>query len=159
MKIKSIIWSFDFIIAFLLAVVLEVYMPNLVSNSLVKEIYNVGISVLSIIFSIYFTALTIIISSGDNEFILFLEEEKTFTALLAILKYTLIVLFLALVYSIGIFAATVSFLDVKWQHQQKEFCVVFAFLFSYSLLATVGSISNSIVYASKRIQFLRLTRK
>ncbi len=56
-----------------LAIVSAIFLPSCVSNDLVAGYYSIGISVLSIVFSIYFAALAIIIASPPDDFVKFME--------------------------------------------------------------------------------------
>lgn len=74
-KLKMIV-GFDLILSLVIVTALILCLPGDLSNSFSRDIYNVGISVLSIVFSIFIAALGIIMSSGSDDFIAFLEEEK-----------------------------------------------------------------------------------
>ncbi len=78
-KVKSIIVSWDFILAVLIFVVLFISLPEYISLKVIEKVSNVYITILSITFSIFFAAFAIILSSSENEFILFLEEGGFFS--------------------------------------------------------------------------------
>src|SRR5262245_61894272 len=100
MKIRSVLMSWDILAAAIIAVVLYFVLPDRVNNAFASTLYGVGITVLSIIFSVYFAALAIIISSGDNDFIHFLEEKGSYTRLINSFRFSLILLFVSLISSI-----------------------------------------------------------
>jgi hypothetical protein len=75
-QVQSLFFSPDFIASSLIAMVLFISAPEKIDLGYVKEIFGIAIAVLSIIFSVYFAALAVVITSGDNEFIRFLEEDK-----------------------------------------------------------------------------------
>src|SRR4051794_30824032 len=100
MKLRNIILSYDFVIASTTTLFAALFMPTWIKAAFAAAFYNTGITVLSIIFSLFFAALAIIMSSTDNEFIHFLEEGKYFTRLMLSFKFTLIVLFISLIYAI-----------------------------------------------------------
>ncbi len=85
MKLRNIL-SWDLIIAVIFALIAALLLPCYVSNKFTHEVYGVGITILAIIFSVYFAALAIIMSSSDNEFLKFFEEIKGFSKLISSFK-------------------------------------------------------------------------
>jgi len=156
MKIKYILLSWDFITALLLAIVSFFALPYWVSSTFAKDIYGVGISVLSIVFSVYFAALAIIMSSSDDDFVKFLEEEKQYTTIISSFEFSLLVLFLALVYSLGLYAFTSFWLTNNCINQELWWMVAFTFLFFYGLFAAVSSTRDAINYSKYRTKFLNI---
>lgn len=161
MKIKDIILSWDFIIAITTTLITALFLPNYLKCNFCSSFYNIGITVLSIIFSLFFASLAIIMTSSDNDFITFLEEEGDFSALLNTFKVTLIMLFISLIYSIVAY--------IYSEYSVKEFgekikqlkvgFLIFQFLFSYSMLATAISVKDTIVFSNFRSRFLKMKRK
>lgn len=158
MKIKDIIISWDFYISFLIAIVLWLIFPFWISNQFTTTLYEIGISVLSIIFSVFFAALAIIISSSDDDFVRFLEETGDYTAIIDTFKFSLSVLFIALLYSIILKAITSYWISLKFINQQFYFVVIFGFLFFYGLFATFNSTCDAIVYSKFRTKYLKLNK-
>ncbi|RXM42262.1 hypothetical protein BOW57_17080, partial [Flavobacterium sp. YO64] len=78
-RVKSFIYCWDFGIAFFATLITYYFLPDYINMKFTLSFYNVAMTVLSIIFSLFFTAMAIIMSSSDNDFIEFLEETKTFT--------------------------------------------------------------------------------
>lgn len=159
MKIKDIIISWDFILAVIIAVGLTFVSSFWVSNTFVLTAYEIGISVLSIVFSVFFAALAIIISSSDDDFVNFLEEEGDYTAIIQTFKFSLLLLFIALVYSIILTLITSYWLNNEHKNQQYYFIVIFTFLFSWSLFATLNSALDAIKYSTYRTQYLNTKKK
>jgi hypothetical protein len=155
MRVASIVRSWDIWVAFFIAALAWFVMPSIVKNDLVINLYNVGISVLSIVFSVFFAALTIIISSGDNEFIEFLEETGDYTIIISSFKASLVILFLALLYSLLIYAATAVWASSNAIGQNSLWFILFVFLFIYGLTSTALSAFDAIRYASVRVRFLK----
>lgn len=155
---KTYIKSPDFILALLLALILYLTLPVYIDANFTSSIYNIGITVLSIIFSLFFAALAIIMSSTDNDFILYLEEEKHFTSLISTFKVVLVFLFLSLILSIVLFAINDYYIKTNVNNpQQHKFCLIsFLSIFTYSLIATALSILDTINFTSFRTRFLSL---
>lgn len=99
-QLKSLLISSDFIIALVLSIVVLILNPEKIKLGIAKEIFEVAIAVLSIVFSVYFAALAVVITSGDNEFIKFLEKDGSYSHIIWTLKITLLLLFFALIVSI-----------------------------------------------------------
>ena len=162
MKISNIILSWDFVIAIILTLVTALILPSYLELEFCKSFFSIGISVLSIIFSIFFAALAIIMASSDNDFIEFLEENGDFTALLDTFKITLVMLFVSLIYSIILYVITdyyISTLNCQTVNQHKTFFLIFEFLFCYSLLATGLSVKDTIIFSNFRARYLSQKNK
>lgn len=155
--IRKYLLSLDTIVALVLSIVGCLVLPRWVDVGQCKDIFNIGISVLSIVFSIFFASLAFIISSSDDEFVLFMEQNSGFTTLINTFKITLWSLFIALIYSLVMYSiATFKIVDELFYH-----CSVvcsFIFVFFYSLTATMMSTKDSIRYAQKRAQFVLIQR-
>lgn len=155
MTLERIFFSIDFILALIVSCIIFIVLPYQVPNTIAQDIYFVGISVLSIVFSLYFAALAVIVSSGDNRFITFLElEGRYYTRLLATFKYSLIVILVSLIFSILMYCLTSFILSQEELSQSIWYLTFFSFLFSYSLLVALMSILDSINYAKYRAIYL-----
>ena len=161
MKISNIILSWDFVIAIVITLITALIIPSYLTVSFCSSFYNIGITVLSIVFSLFFAALAIIMASSDNDFIEFLEENNDFTALLNSFKITLIMLFVSLIYSIILFVISdfqnIELIPIPKQH--KIFFLIFEFLFSYSLFATGLSVKDTIVFSVYRAKYISKRNK
>lgn len=135
------------------AVALEMLLPEMLPNDLVKDYYNVGISVLSIVFSVFFAALAVIITASDDEFVTFLEVTGDYSRLVGTFKFTLGLLFAALILSILLYVYTAARIAHKILEQNKLCCTVFSFLFFWSLLAAFLSSYDAIKYSEFRKRF------
>jgi len=157
MKISNIILSWDFVIAIILTLVTALILPSYLELEFSKSFYSTGITVLSIVFSIFFAALAIIMASSDNDFIEFLEENGDFTALLDTFKITLVMLFVSLIYSIVLYVITdykLTTIKCEPVKQHKTYFLIFEFLFCYSLLATGLSVKDTIIFSNLRARYL-----
>ena len=160
MKIKNIIFSWDLAFTIILTILTYCFFPTNLKNELTKDIFGVGISILSIVFSVFFAALAIIISSGDNEFINFIESNGNhFTKIITSFKYSLLLLFLGLLYSVIVYTYTSNLLSNKILLQSKWILIIFVFIFFYGLFASVNSTLDAIKYAEFRTRFLLIIQK
>ncbi|MBM7855043.1 hypothetical protein JOC37_001426 [Desulfohalotomaculum tongense] len=159
MKLKNIFLCWDFITATAITLILWLLLPSSVAGTFAKDIYGIAIPVLSIVFSVYFAALAIIISSGDNDFISFLEEDGSYTEIINSFKYSLIITLISLVFSILLFGFTSYKLILSILSQNKNLFAVFVFLFSYSLFTVFNSSMDAITYVKYRIKFTEIKRQ
>lgn len=157
MKIREIVLSWDFVIAIVITPLTALLLPKRLSLDFCLAAYNIGITVLSIVFSIFFAALAIIISSSDNDFIDYLEKEGDYTALLNSFIITLIILFVSLIFSIVMAVITLYIIHNKPIDltQCNVSFLIFEFLFSYSLFATGLSVKDTIAFSKYRAKYLR----
>jgi len=158
MKLKDILISWDFIIAILITSGLYFLIDFWVDNAFVITAYQIGISVLSIVFSVFFAALAIIISSSDDDFVSFLDETGDYTAIISTFKFSLMILFFALVYSIVLTVITSYWINIGHKNQQFFFFILFTFLFSWGLFATLNSTLDAIKYSSFRTEYLKIKK-
>lgn len=159
-KVKMVLWSPDTGIATLVTVIVGICLPQILRADFAVSFYGVGISVLSIVFSLFFAALAIIMASPDNEFIDYLEEGGHYTDLMFTFKFTLIILFVSLGYSIILNVYTDFFAKTKGGdfHTSKIPFVIFVFLFTYSLVSTGLSVKDTLMFSKYRITFLNSKR-
>lgn len=160
-KIKSILLSYDTAVAFAITIVIMFFLPTTIRADFAMSFYSVGISVLSIVFSLFFTALAIIMSSSDNDFINYLEEKGRYSFLMFTFKVTLTSLFLSLCYSIFIYV----YMDFFIKHKSPDykisslFFLVFVLLFTYSLAASLLSVKDTISFSKYRLLYLNVLKK
>lgn len=162
MKPKNIILSWDMAAAGAVALTLALVLPSELKSDFCKDLYGIGITVLSIVFSLYAAALALLMTSPDDEFVRFLEEEGQYTELVRSFKFVLVVLFLALGVSIAWYGMTgywISAQPTGDSLQSKWWMITFAPLAVYALCATLLSMVDSIHYSNRRIEFLRITMK
>lgn len=157
--LKSIFFSWDFLLAIAIAIALYFFLPLLIPAKIVKPIYEVSISVLSVIFSVFFAALAVLITAGDNEFVRFLEEDGSYKKIIFTFKVTLILLFIALLFSIFSFVTILPFTETDIEFVYPKIMVVlFAFIVLYALLASISSTIDAIKYAEFRARYLEVTK-
>jgi len=159
MKVKNILIAWDIWAALIITVVLRLLSPCYLPLGIVKVLSAVATSILSIIFSVYFAALAIIITSGDNKFVLFLEEEGHYTAIVGTYKFTLILLFVSLVTAIFMFGLATIAIDRHYVLINAWPVLLSALLFLYSIFAVGNSAIEAITYSKFRVDFLNITRE
>jgi hypothetical protein len=156
MKLREILTSWDVLAAAAISLATALRVPQWAPNVLVKDFYGTGIAVLSIVFSVFFAALAIIMSSSDDDFVAFLEEEKGYTRIVNTFRFTLILLFVALLSGLFLYVYSSIRLQVKVECQSKWWSVVFEFLFLYSLLAALSGALDSVSYSKYRSRFISI---
>lgn len=153
MNLKDII-SWDLIVSLLLAGVSYYTMPKAIPHDLALTFYNTGVTVLSILFSVYFAALAIILSSSSDDFVKFLEKDGSYTSIIALYKYTIGVLFAGLVFSIIASMVTAYLIKGPELTQSKFFSSTFIALFFYGVFCSYNSAKDAILYSMYRLKFL-----
>lgn len=153
MTIRSFLLSWDIGAAAAVALLLWHFLPDQVSSAFCKEMYGVGISVLSILFSLWAAALALLMTSPDDAFVRFMEEHHDYAFLVATFKVTLVALFFALALSICLYGFTTLTLG-EGKTQSKVLVTGFSLVATYSLVAALLSMLDSIRYAERRVRFL-----
>lgn len=156
--VQRFLLSWDFFAAFLVALLINFYAPSNILNDFARDIYNVGITTLSIIFSAYFAALAIIVSLGDSEFIAFFDEDGDYTRLIKSFRLALLSLLVALLIAISFYAFTSFLFYGKHSEQPKVLLTLFSFSSIYGIIATFIAANDAINYALCRVKFLRFKR-
>lgn len=158
-KLKRIVISWDFIIAVFICVLLLFVLPGQISLPIIKNIFEMGISVLAIVFSVFFAALAVLITAGDNEFVRFLQEDNSYSQIVWSFKFTILSLFFALITSIVLFVGVLPFVDAALSYTFPKLGVIlYAFVAIYSLCAAANCTLDAIRYAEVRARFLQITK-
>lgn len=157
MKFKDIFSSWDFWLAIVFSLFASCLLPSEILNKTAASLFSIATSVLSIIFSIYFASLAIIIASPADDFVYFMEEDNLFSSLLSFFKFTLGLLFFGLIAAIIGYCSSTYIADLKGDKStQSEYIVcVYSFFFWYSLFASIISIGETIKYSRYRMKFLK----
>ena len=157
--LKSIFLTWDLYAGGAIILVISFLLPNKIALEVAKEIFLVSISALSIIFSVFFAALTVLISAGENEFVRFLEEEGTFKKIIWAFKATLALLFISLLASIILFIIVLNFVPYSdAYHFPKWGLMFYAFFAIYALLAAINSSFDAIKYSELRAKYIEATK-
>jgi hypothetical protein len=121
------------------------------------DLFGMGIGVLSITFSVLFASLAFIISSSDDSFVAFLEEDGgVFTEIVNTYTWTVGSLFIGLIYSIIVYSISAFKISIyDDQEINNLFIVIFGFLFFYGLIATLLSTTSAIKYTKRRIDYTK----
>jgi hypothetical protein len=148
----------DWPIALLLTVALGFLVPSNLSYYLANRIFEAAMAVLAIMFSVFFAALAVLITAGDNEFLKFLQEYHYYRPILWPFKVTLLLLFLALVASVSLFTATLSLANPDNDTVfPRVWLMLFGFLSFYALFAAIQATTGAVRYAEFRAKFLDLS--
>lgn len=159
MKARDVVLSWDFWCALIVAISTYYLLPAAPKTDFAKDLYGVGINVLSIVFAVYFAALAIIMASPDDDFILFMEEHGDYSHLVASLRFTQWALFFALLMSLGLYGWTSSRLSAKVEAQHRGWLVLFVFLFFYALFSAAATVHDAIQYSKYRTKFLKINKR
>jgi hypothetical protein len=157
---QSLFISLDFIASLAIAVAIAIFVPEKLKLEFTKDIFEVAIAVLSIVFSVYFAALAVVITSGDNEFIDFLEEEGAYSHIIWTFKITLLLLFVALMISILLFVIVLPFADFEIAKMwfPNWGLALYALIALWSLFAAAMATLDAITYAEYRARFIMIMR-
>lgn len=156
MKLRNILISPDLWISLAVAGVLFWILPTTVKITFFLTSYGVGITVLSIIFSLFFASLAIVMTSSDDDYVVILGELGVFRELRRTFEFTLGLLFISLLYSIAAYFISdyVRTITNGDYNGHKAFFVLFVFLFLYSLLAALPAVRHTIRFSQNRVDFL-----
>ncbi len=158
--LRSVIFAWDFGLSLALMVLVAFLMPNDVTVQIAKDVFEISVSVLAIVFSVFFAGLAVLITAGDNEFVRFLEEDGSYRAIIWTFKFTLFLLFCALLFAIVLFVSVLPFVNTQVVYIfPKWLLVVFGFVTQYSLFAAFNSSLDTIKYAEYRARFIEITQK
>lgn len=163
MKTKDIFLSWDFIIPVLITFIIAIISPFNLKPEIFKDLFNVAITVSSIVFSVFFGGLATIISTSDNKFVKFIEEDNIFTDLIENFKFSLLIIFIGLIFAIfGYLIASLNlpfyfFENFMIKYFNYTTLVIFSFLFLYGIFATFTSVLHAITFFKKRSEFMNLT--
>jgi hypothetical protein len=152
--VKTYIKSYDLWVAVIITTLLALSLPSEIRASFAKDLYGIGISVLSIVFSVSFAGMAVIMSATHDEFIVYLQEKQRFTQILNTFKFTLTILFLALVVAITAYAITAYRTVTGLEMQSRIWILIFSFLFIYSLAAALLASLDSVKFSTYRCLYL-----
>lgn len=152
--IKRIFVSYDFFLAIGGGVVIDLAFPKLLPASFAKDVYGSGMSVLAILFSVYFAALAIIMASSDDAFVAFLEEVGDYSRLIRTFRFSLTILFIALICSLVLYTRTAFLYAGHVMYQNKWWLVGFGFIFLWGLFAAATSTWDAIEYSKCRSRYV-----
>ncbi len=153
-RLKVVIFSWDTALAIGVIAGLFLTLPASLPLEFARDAYLAAISVLSIIFSVYFAALAVIIASTDDGFVCFLQSRGHYEKLMFSFGLTQLSLFSALIFSIGMYLFA-SFCIVSGETMQvKYYFLAFMGLFAYSLLAAFGATKDALKYSRRRAEYL-----
>lgn len=154
--LKTIFIAPDFIISLLISLGFYFSFSNsIINNVFVKDIYNIGISVMSIIFSIYFASFSFIISSSNDDFVRFLINKDRYKDIITLFKISLYIIFISLVFSIFSYINTAFLINESFSGQHKYYFSLFCFFFSWGLGTSLSISLETLKYAITRVNFIK----
>lgn len=154
-RLESIVVSWDWPAAALLTLLVAFLLPTGASYATANGVFAVSISVLSIVFSVFFAALAILITAGDNEFVKFLERGGLYKEIVWTFRLTFSLLAIALVFAIVLYVTSLVGATAEPPPvYPRNLFILFGFVGLYSLLAAVNSSLDIIKYAEFRAKFL-----
>ena len=83
MKTKDVVFSWDIFVSVILTILFCVFIPGNFKIEEASQLFLVSITVLAILFTIFLAVLVVMISSGDNEFLVFLEHSYSYKKILS----------------------------------------------------------------------------
>lgn len=154
-KLKTIFMAWDFLAALVGASIYGFLVNMPASAEIVKEITVLAVSTLSIIFSVYFAALAVLITSVDNDFVKFLQQFGAYSDLIWSFKFTFLVIFIGLLFSIVLYVTTLFEIPkpIPGVYPLK-IMFPYTFITIYALFCTVSASIDAIKYAEYRTKFL-----
>lgn len=158
-RIISLIWSWDTASALACFVSISTLMPPTIELKLSLSIHGLAISVLSIIFSVFFASLAFIISASNDQFVKYLESKGLYEELLWIFKWSLISLFVALMISISVFFIHSYFETKNIKLIDTDLIAFTSSLFVYSTMSAALVTWDTIKYAQRRARFLNIDHR
>lgn len=157
-RLESIFLSWDWPLAAIITGVLALSLPKGLTYTTANGIFEVSISVLSIVFSVFFAALAILITSGDNEFVRFLENDGLYQGIVNTFRITFASLAIALLAAILLFITSLPPTSSTHSPPYPSLLLIaFGFIGLYSLFAAISASFDIIKYAQFRAQFLQIS--
>lgn len=155
MRIREIFLCWDIWAAICLCILLFIILPPKISCSFAKDMSVTAINVLVIIFSVFFAVLSIMISSGTDDFIEFLEKKEDFTGIMINFKMTFKIIFGSLVLIIFYYGMLLRLIGKGMTTNSLWLFIFFSFLFLYSLFAFFNASLDAMTFSQYRVEFFK----
>lgn len=158
---KDVFTSLDMIAAIIVGIFSCYLLPpnDIIPGPMLKDIYSIAINVLAILFSMFFAALTIIVSINDSDFVSFLEEDYLLSDILRCFKFSLGITFIVLFITILLYIWTVFNSSNKYWGQYSGQFSLFLWAFSYSTFAMLLTAKDAIRLFYSRVKYVRIMRE
>jgi hypothetical protein len=119
-----------------------------------SAVYSTSISVLAIIFAVFFAALAVIITAPVDDFIRFMEQgDQFYTELVRSYRWCLYWLFGALASGMVLFTRCAFVQHPESYHEPRWVIVSFVSIVAYALAATLSAVGDCITFAQTRAEF------
>lgn len=162
MKLKNVILSWDIIFSISITLV-ALYFSQYSSSKMLVEAFrkftDIGVTIFSVIFPLFFAALTIIITASDDDFAAYLEKKGYLKQILASFKFTLVIIFITFLYSITLYTLLDYVLMIPIKVIVYIITCLYLFFFMYSLSSVLNSILDSMNYARLRGDYFKKKNK
>lgn len=124
--------------------------PSRLEGDIVEKLASIGVSVFSIVFGLFITGLTVMVTTGSDDFISFFNKNGSYTRILKNLKLSATMLFLALISSLILnIIATTSKTSFN-----IYFLIAYGSISIYALVTTMQVLNDGIEYAIQRANFV-----
>ncbi|MEE9905520.1 MAG: hypothetical protein K4305_08880 [Chlorobium sp.] len=153
--IESVIKSWDLWVSIFLATFFYFLYQDNINLEKCEKIFEVCIAFLSIIFSVYYAAYAVLVASGDDEFIRFLEEDGSYMDIILTFRYTLILLFISLFFSVILYFYSLLALI---EGISVSLMSIYFFFVMYALFAVMQSSLDAVKYSEYRVRFLKIKK-
>ncbi|MAT96871.1 MAG: hypothetical protein CL608_06985 [Anaerolineaceae bacterium] len=152
--------AYDFWGALAVSAVVYFVLSAKIEIDFVLAIFELGVQVLSIVFSVYFAALAVVITAGDDQFVGYLERLGVYQNLIWGFKVTLLLLFCALIVSIILYVSVLPFAgkQIKDAYFTNWGFSLYAFFTLWSLFGAAMATLTAISYAEYRVRFLNVNK-
>ncbi|ODU54029.1 MAG: hypothetical protein BGO01_02625 [Armatimonadetes bacterium 55-13] len=124
--------------------------PSRVEGDIVEKLASIGVSVFSIVFGLFITGLTVMVTTGSDDFIAFFNVNGSYIRILRNLKLSATMLFLALISSLilNIIAA------ISKTYFNIYFLIAYGSISICALVTTMLVLYDGIEYAIRRADFV-----
>lgn len=156
MHVKNKFISWDFLCSFSITVYLFFAMPEQVDLRFCVDLYSLAINIILMCIFYFLAMLALLVAASDETFINYLRNQGLRVSVFLTYKYTLIMLFLTLIFTIFHYAWGDYYLKAvpNVTTQSKYFFLTFLALFIYCVFTSFESSLDSINYLKLRVMFM-----
>ncbi len=156
---RHLVRSWDLWTAALAAALSSRSLPWTCSIAAAKDIYQTAISVLSIVFAVFFAALAVVITAPSDDFIEFMQQDDGFGRLTWNFRWTLFCLCFALGFAMVLASRAAIRVASREEHELSAFLVTLCFAGVYALCAAAQAAGDCISFAHYRVKYLAMRER